>query len=410
VKKILIASTARSGTGFISALLKNCGLNVGHEQWAGISECIRKPYGVWNLPPNDGESSWLMVPLLHMHPHLLHNRDRVVLLHQVRDPFVTLRSWMRLGKLRQYHMYDQWVYDRNPIRPGNHASQLVRHWMQWHEMIEDLGPDLTYRVEDMDERLLERILQLAEVPRSRVSGGAVDLAIHETSKKTNSRGQADFHAEDVNPELWDAFVLTAMSYGYEAPPGYTGRKEPMPRVLNPHQARDVMCNLTEAVQVLAAKVYEGIEPDARVLVALDCAMETLGMKDEVEPPIEDDENLDEFEPDEEPTATSEQGYAEINVNDEVAFVYPDGKVGLVRVTAVHGPTRFLFPAPPGAAPSINCLDAEGTEWPSVVYHNSQPAAANCWMFPDEVVPEKPAAPADPNEPDAPTGVETVDND
>jgi hypothetical protein len=120
-KGILIVGTPRSGTGYVSQMLRNSGIQVGHE-------CLMR----------DGMSSWLCAV---NDPHTVFgpSRDQVFqefddveVYHQVRFPIQSIASFKTETKLAC-------DYVKRHIKVGDYYKDIkegMRFWLLWNEISE----------------------------------------------------------------------------------------------------------------------------------------------------------------------------------------------------------------------------------------------------------------------------------
>src|SRR5689334_5762287 len=88
-QRVLITGCARSGTGYLAALLTELGLECGHER-VFAPRTVRGSTPTWP----DGvraESSWLAAP------YLAHLPKGTAVVHLVRHPLAVMRSNLRIG-------------------------------------------------------------------------------------------------------------------------------------------------------------------------------------------------------------------------------------------------------------------------------------------------------------------------
>lgn len=139
--KLIVAASPRSGTYFLSELLTQGGLVMGHECFYGIPGS-----GTWR---NNmiGECSWLAAPFLERD-----KKDRVVL-HLVRNPLKQITSLMRTDFFEPYkfkgNVYTQWVQLHIPdIEFYSIKDRYLVFWLRWNQWIEKHA-NATYRLEDI---------------------------------------------------------------------------------------------------------------------------------------------------------------------------------------------------------------------------------------------------------------------
>jgi len=161
----VVASTPRSGTGYIAQTLSRLGLRCGHEG------CFR-PDGqsYWQREGAMGDASWLAVPFIDRLP------PGTVVLHQTRDPVKAINSinsgaryFREWPQTREDYLgsdpYRRFIIDHTSgwTWPDGEAGRGAHFWHNWHRWIEGAARrrgDLRYfryRLEDLDAELLGRI-------------------------------------------------------------------------------------------------------------------------------------------------------------------------------------------------------------------------------------------------------------
>jgi len=221
-RRVLITGCGRSGTRYMTFVLRRLGLDVPHERlgrdgmasWTMAVEAAERPYG----PASDA------VQFEHV-------------FHQVRDPLAVIRSVETFGP-------DSWafVYAHTSCRPED--PPLVRgakYWLHWNDHAERLAC-WRYRVEDVASALPDLCARLgvafrpvaARVPadvNTRRRGRALHLAdeLAERLHVDVPRRLRDRLATTSRPEpplTWDELEATdalladrvrerALAYGYE---------------------------------------------------------------------------------------------------------------------------------------------------------------------------------------------------
>jgi hypothetical protein len=186
--RFVVTGCGRSGTGYLATLLQRLGCPCGHEAlfnparlgWADSSLAAQVSYKVNRplggrafLTPEEfwehrdefwpervpGESSWLAVPYLASLP------QGTIVLHQVRDPISVVRSLVRI-KLFQRPRSPYTAFAEEfceVLRQGSPLDRSIHYWLEWNRMAEQarLLPNVRYfryRLEDIDESLVEEIL------------------------------------------------------------------------------------------------------------------------------------------------------------------------------------------------------------------------------------------------------------
>ncbi len=216
--RFVITGCGRSGTGYLAKLLEGLGCPCGHEAlfnparlgWtdsslmARVSYKVNRPLGgrafltpeeFW--PHRDefwpeqipGESSWLAVPYLACLP------PGTIVLHQVRDPIPVVRSLVRT-KLFQRPRSPYTVFAEEfceALRHGSPLERSIHYWLEWNRMAEQAQslPGLRYfryRLEDVDESLVEEILLAIGFERGREQ---IREALRVQPSDYNSRGSKE---------------------------------------------------------------------------------------------------------------------------------------------------------------------------------------------------------------------------
>ena len=149
--KILVIGYAHGGTAYAAKLLRECGLDILHEDWRGKDGISCWPYAV-DDPILDDYGSWKQRGSLTQYD---------VILHQVREPLVSIRSvepepeWTK--RFRERHLPD--------FKHDNPLVQGMRAWTGWNELCDKIS-DWTYRVEDLpNDRTWDRFKKLCELDK-----------------------------------------------------------------------------------------------------------------------------------------------------------------------------------------------------------------------------------------------------
>ena len=194
--RFVIVGTGRCGTGYTAKVLTAGGIRCGHEEiYRG-----RRITKSWRLV---GDASYLAVP------HL--DRYRGTVLHQVRDPVAVVRS---LVGTRFFDRTDHYleIVSRHLELTGDPVVDAMRYWIDWNERCERHA-DLTYRVEDLPDRLPDVV---ARIDPGRTE--AVMAAAARISKSTNTRQRAEeigSIGDLPDGDEKDRLVDLARHYGYD---------------------------------------------------------------------------------------------------------------------------------------------------------------------------------------------------
>lgn len=195
---LLVVGCARSGTTYISKVLKKSGLRIGHEKMSrdGISTCelVGNPKeGYW-------QGRWGIFPERYRFSHIFHQVRNP--LHVISSTYVTedLDSWYFIMKyIPEIHMQD------------SHLVKCAKYWYYWNVKAEKIA-EWTYRIEDFEEKREEFENRLGR----KISQDALD----KTAKNTNGRKTftRQFTWEDLRKELDPGFYQKirelAQKYGY----------------------------------------------------------------------------------------------------------------------------------------------------------------------------------------------------
>ncbi len=158
----VVASTPRSGTSYMRALLAEAGVRSGHEN-------VFMSSGRVNKPPD-----WLTVEVsgfAGLHPFT----NTGAVLHQLRHPVKAVSSLATLGLIR------------------THDPVLVAEWYVAMVGNNELAADFTYRVEDMDVPLLRTIVDYIGHD---VDDDTLELALEHVPRDTNTKPRTDLTYKD----------------------------------------------------------------------------------------------------------------------------------------------------------------------------------------------------------------------
>lgn len=130
--KFVVASTPRSATRYITAVLNKAGILTTHELlckdchcWWGAFEC-----------PIIAEVSWLLPPRLDKMP------SEIILLHQIRHPVPTINSIIRTHHMEPTKTRNtRWLFGPATEKlglhrwPGDALGRAIYFWCEWHKAI-----------------------------------------------------------------------------------------------------------------------------------------------------------------------------------------------------------------------------------------------------------------------------------
>jgi hypothetical protein len=194
-KLLLITGCARSGTTYITEVLRHCGLDILHE-----------------AEGQHGIVSWLMATRDYKTPYgpAFYNFCFKHIFHQVRDPLKTMSSlttenrkaWLFVQK------HTPQIKQKDPL-----IVKCAKYWYYWNKKAEAKA-EWTYRVEDIENALEEM---------GRRIGVHLDKeAIKKVGVTVNHRRRAvEYTWEDVkaalSPQFYAKFIILVRKYGYAVP-------------------------------------------------------------------------------------------------------------------------------------------------------------------------------------------------
>lgn len=178
-KKIIITGCPRSGTKYISRVLQECGLDIGHDK-------------VWG---KDGISSWFYAA------REVPNNSVVVC--QIRNPVNTIGSLQTIGS-------NAWEFFDTHIHCGLDNELILRGmkaWLYWNRLAMEKAI-FTYRIEDIENQW-GRICELI----------GIDHSLPDIDTNTNTRlgryeplSLKDLYEQDM--KLYVEIVKMATELGY----------------------------------------------------------------------------------------------------------------------------------------------------------------------------------------------------
>lgn len=194
-KLLLITGCARSGTSYITEVLRLCGLDVLHEHEG-----------------THGTVSWLMAARDFTTPYgpAYYNFRFKHIFHQVRDPLKTMsslttehpRAWKYVMK------HTPQIKEEDPM-----IVKCAKYWYYWNRRAEAKA-EFTYRIEDLENALNEMSIRLG-IPLDKSAIGKVSQTINHRNRKTEYTW--DEVKANVNPILYEKIIGMAKRYGYYTP-------------------------------------------------------------------------------------------------------------------------------------------------------------------------------------------------
>ena len=193
--KLCIISVGRSGSGYISAVLNAAGVRCGHESWWNPTDEYQ--------PGLDADSSWCALP------DVLHGAFDGPIVMQVRHPLLTIASLTQSPDHGPYIPVRERLMGRLPEDPLRAATLT---WLNWTEIGEGVATE-SWRVEDMNAALVERLARLAGRPVTIADAAA---AVASTSTKTNDHATTlRLTWDDLPADLVGDVRGVAAGWGYQ---------------------------------------------------------------------------------------------------------------------------------------------------------------------------------------------------
>lgn len=203
MSKVLVTGCGRSGTMFVSEVLKRSGVNASHEKYFDID------VHSWPESSSGVEVSWLAAPYLDELP-----KD-VRVVHLVRHPLDVVRSFLGIRFFERSegseflgfvldHCWD--VGHEGPI------DQALGYWLRWNKMISPFS-EVRVRVETMEPIVLYYLFEQfgIEVSRQRLEESCVELGT-----RHNGRDRADTTSSEIlDRPLGKKVQRLAGVYGYK---------------------------------------------------------------------------------------------------------------------------------------------------------------------------------------------------
>jgi len=144
----LITACPRSGTLYISNVMRRCGLDMPHEM-TGKDGTVSYFFAV--------DASWYPIysAMQKSGRRLRHHengkrRDFAFknFIHQMRDPIKCIASMCAVVVVRDWEWIEHHTGIHHKMKPKE--VRAAKFWCKWNQLIRDQKPDMAYRVEDID--------------------------------------------------------------------------------------------------------------------------------------------------------------------------------------------------------------------------------------------------------------------
>jgi hypothetical protein len=197
--KIGVTGCPRSGTVYISKVIKALGCNIGHEEIG--PDGIVSAFIAVDAKETSAGPGWLSIPY----------RKNMLVVHQVRNPIDCIRS-MQCLELSMDWM-SQYIYI--PSNAGI-VEKLARYWIYWNIYAEQRST-WTYRIEALPE-IFETWCKVLRLPHKPEVLGKIS-----TKTNTKHRGKKNNEYRELSlgeiieesGEMWTLIKMQARKYGYE---------------------------------------------------------------------------------------------------------------------------------------------------------------------------------------------------
>lgn len=192
-RELLIIGCARSGTFYITEVLKACGLRIGHEWIRSDGVCS------WEMTVDSEEVPWGDAKEGCRFDHVF---------HQVRHPLKVISSLYHTEPRRSFPFIRKYL---NEIHDeDSRLTVCAKYWYYWNLLAEQQA-EFTYKIEDLKyvwkelERRLGRQLDksvLKSIPQTTNTRGAVEYFTWEELER------------ELDPDLYGKIRVLAQRYGY----------------------------------------------------------------------------------------------------------------------------------------------------------------------------------------------------
>jgi hypothetical protein len=211
--EFIISSTGYSGTHYITELLLQCGVNVGHEK---IFTPFNDDLTINNLISQEqNEVAWESFLFLK------YISNEIKIFQQTRDPIKVINAFLREGFWINDGEHRIWI-EKQPDYPkdiliGSSVEKAMKWYYHINREIERNKPVMRYKIEDITGSLLQSILTVIGVEKSL---DYCNEAVRNTSKTINTTKPLHPNYEDLkwsdlpHSEIKDKLMEMAKEYNY----------------------------------------------------------------------------------------------------------------------------------------------------------------------------------------------------
>ncbi|MFW5847918.1 MAG: hypothetical protein ACOCVF_03280 [bacterium] len=196
--RFVITGTGRCGTGYISKLLTEYGINCGHE-------AIFSYNGVRNKFGYTGDASWLAAPYL--------QKYNGIVIHQVRHPLRVINSLLGIKFFDNSAKNPYSKFAKHYCKTTNDVlKDTMKFYILWNRMCEE-NAIFRYQVEKIDKSFPQIIQTI--IPNHKYDSKKAYNVLQNTSKKINTRNKEKYKLKDLpDGNLKSELVRLAADYGY----------------------------------------------------------------------------------------------------------------------------------------------------------------------------------------------------
>jgi hypothetical protein len=195
LSRILIIGCGRSGTRYASKVLRQCGLEIGHEKEG-----------------KDGMSSWMAIG----NSEKLQAYDCIY--HQVREPLGVISSFHTVMKRTWRKIYDT---ESRIVSGETLLLRCMKYWLYWNQLCEEKAK-MTYQVEKMFDIALPKMLADLEIEATGEMLASADKVSNTDHTRTKGHKVSDIYKKVTwdDLEIEDAEICMmvrdqAIRYGYD---------------------------------------------------------------------------------------------------------------------------------------------------------------------------------------------------
>lgn len=197
-RQLLIVGCARSGTLYISNVLKACGVHIRHERMGreGMSACdfaVMPKVGRWRVKPED-----------YQFRHIF---------HQIRDPLKVISSTYITEDIDSWHFIIKTMPQIHVQDP--HLVKCAKYWYYWNLAAESIA-EWSYRLEDLDEKW-DEFQERSELKLSHEVMRTIPRNTHSWGTENRKYFTWQDLQEALEPDLYQKICRLAKRYGYFAP-------------------------------------------------------------------------------------------------------------------------------------------------------------------------------------------------